>query len=177
MPVRIRPLTPADVPEVLRLNEASVHHLAPLDAEGAGWFLEHALHAWGAEVAGSAEGAALGGFVLVLAPGLDYPSENYRWFAERWDRFHYLDRVVVDAAHRRSGIGTAIYDAVEGAAAAADVPVLLEVNAVPPNEPSLAFHAARGYREVGQLEHPGGKVVSLRAWRAEAPPTPSPADA
>jgi len=27
----------------------------------------------------------------------------------------------------------------------------LEVTAVPPNEPSLAFHAARGYLEVGRL--------------------------
>lgn len=172
MPPVVRPLAPADVPDVLRLNEASVHHLAPLDAEGAAWFLRHALHAWAADVDGR-----LAGFVLVLAPGLDYPSDNYRWFAARWERFHYLDRVVVDASHRRSGVGTAIYDAVERAAAEADVPVLLEVNAVPPNEPSLAFHAARGYREVGQLEHPGGKVVSLRAWRAEAGPSPARADA
>jgi predicted GNAT superfamily acetyltransferase len=159
VPVQLRALTPDDAPAVLRLNERSVHHLAPLDAAGYAWFLAHAVHPWAAEVDG-----ALAGFTFVLDPGLDYPSENYRWFSQRWERFRYLDRVVVDEGRRRRGVATAIYDAVEAAARAEGVPVLLEVNAVPPNEPSLAFHAARGYAEVGTLRHGDAKVVSLRAW-------------
>ena len=42
-------------------------------------------------------------------------------------------------------------------------PVLLEVNVAPANEPSLAFHGARGYEPVGELEHPGPKVVRMFA--------------
>lgn len=157
MSVRLRPLTAADADDVLRINEASVHHLAPMGHDELAWFLAHATLAWGAEVDGE-----LAGFVLVLAPGLSYESENYRWFSERTERFLYLDRVALDAGFRRQGIGTRIYDAVEAEAHAAGCPVLLEVNVEPPNEPSLAFHAARGYREVGILAHDGGaKVVRL----------------
>lgn len=142
---------------MLRINEESVHHLAPMGHDELAWFLANATSAWGAEVDGD-----LAGFVLVLAPGLAYESENYRWFSGRYDRFRYLDRIAIDARFRRSGVGTCIYDAVEAEARAAGEPVLLEVNLVPPNEPSLAFHHDRGYREVGTLDHDGGaKVVRL----------------
>ena len=155
----LRPLTSDDAPIVLAINEASVHHLAPLDEAEYGWFLEHAALAWGAEVDG-----VLAGFVLVLDPGLAYASRNYAWFSERYDAFAYLDRVAIAAAARRRGVGTAIYDAVEADASSRGVPLLLEVNVEPPNHPSLAFHAARGFEEVGTLAHDGGaKVVRLLA--------------
>lgn len=157
----IRPLTLDDAPAVLAINEEIVHHLAPMDEAEYRWFLEVARCAWAAEV----DGEVLG-FVFVLDPGLPYDSRNYAWFSERFDAFWYLDRVAIDARARRSGLGTAIYDAVEAGAAAAEVPVLLEVNVSPPNEPSLAFHAGRGYEPLGELEHPGGKVVRLYARHA-----------
>lgn len=161
MPPVIRPLAHPDAAAVLRLNHESVHHLAPLGDEGYAWFLDHAACAWAAEVDG-----VVAAFVLVLEPGLAYESANYRWFSERRDDFLYLDRVAVDAPHRRLGVGSAVYDAVEDLADSTGRPVLLEVNARPANEPSLAFHERRGYVEVGTLEHPDGKVVSLR----ERPP-------
>lgn len=155
----LRPLTPDDAPTVLAINEASVHHLAPLDEAEYRWFLDRAALAWGAEVDGE-----LAGFVFVLDPGQPYASRNYAWFSERYESFAYLDRVAIDARARRQGVGTAIYDAVEAHAAARGVPLLLEVNLDPPNEPSLAFHAARGFTEVGTLAHDGGaKVVRLLA--------------
>ena len=47
--------------------------------------------------------------------------------------------------------------------ATCEQPVLtLEVNLDPPNEPSLAFHARRGFVEVGQRDS-GGHLVSLMA--------------
>jgi predicted GNAT superfamily acetyltransferase len=152
----IRPLTLDDAAAVLSLNEEVVHKLAPMDEERYRWFLEVAACAWAAEVDGS-----LAGFVLVLAPGVAYASDNYRWFSGRFDDFLYLDRVAVAADHRRQGVGAAIYDAVEATAAEAGRPVLLEVNVEPPNEASLAFHAARGYQRLDELAHPDGKVVRL----------------
>jgi predicted GNAT superfamily acetyltransferase len=38
-----------------------------------------------------------------------------------------------------------------------------EVNVRPANPASLAFHTARGYRELGRLEHGPEKVVALLA--------------
>ena len=155
----LRPLTPADASTVLAINEASVHHLAPLDEDEYQWFLGAAATAWGAEVDGD-----LLGFVFVLDPGVAYASRNYAWFSEHYDAFAYLDRVAIDARARRQGVGTVIYDAVEADAAERGVPLLLEVNLQPPNEPSLAFHAGRGFTEVGTLAHDdGAKVVRLLA--------------
>ncbi|WP_421117934.1 GNAT family N-acetyltransferase [Aquihabitans daechungensis] len=155
----LRPLTAADAPVVLAINEASVHHLAPLDGDEYQWFLEVAAVAWGVELDGE-----LAGFVFVLDPGVDYASRNYAWFSEHYERFAYLDRVAIDERARRRGVGTAIYDAVEARAAEQGVPLLLEVNIEPPNHPSLAFHASRGFAEVGTLAHDGGaKVVRLLA--------------
>ena len=160
MGVLIRPLAIEDAERVLAINEAVVHKLAPMDEDRYRWFLGEAACAWAAEVDG-----VLAGFVLVLAPGSAYESDNYRWFGARYDAFRYLDRVAIDEPFRRRGVGTAIYDQVEAHAAALGVPVLLEVNELPPNEASLAFHGARGYRPVGTLDHDGGaKVVRLLAW-------------
>lgn len=159
----IRPLAASDVEAVLRLNHESVHHLAPMDEVAYDWFLRHAACAWAAVADGE-----VAGFVLVLEPGVPYPSANYRWFSEHRTDFLYLDRVAVDEPHRRRGVGSAIYDAVEALADASERSVLLEVNARPANEPSLAFHDRRGYVEIGTLEHDDGKVVSLRE-RAPAP--------
>jgi predicted GNAT superfamily acetyltransferase len=100
-------------------------------------------------------------FALAIAPGTDYNSENYRWFGEHFERFLYLDRIAVAAAERRRGLGALLYDVMESAA----VPfqrMVCDVNIKPPNEVSLAFHAARGYERVGRLEHPG-KTVALLA--------------
>lgn len=164
MAPHIRPLTEHDADDVLRINEASVHHLAPMGPDELTWFLVHAACAWGVEVDDE-----LAGFVLVLPPGLDYASDNYRWFSARYDRFTYLDRVALDERHRRQGIGSVLYDAVEAEAHGRGGPLLLEVNVRPANEASLAFHDARGYVEVGTLAHDGGaKVVRLLEL---APPT------
>src|SRR5262245_27668768 len=93
---------------------------------------------------------AFAGFVITFGPGTEYDSDNYRWFGERHDRFYYLDRIVLHEEFRRRGYGGSVYDELEDVAAAYGR-LALEVNVVPPNEPSMAFHAARGYVEVGRL--------------------------
>ncbi|MFN8017412.1 MAG: GNAT family N-acetyltransferase [Acidimicrobiales bacterium] len=158
MSVRIRPLASDDAPDVLALNDEVVHKLAPMGADEYAWFLRSSIGAWAAEVDG-----AFAGFVLLLGPGLAYDSANYRWFSERYGSFVYLDRVAVSAAHRRAGVGRAIYAAVEALAQQRGEPVLLEVNGRPRNDASLAFHATLGYQEVGTLEHPGDKLVTMLA--------------
>ena len=81
----------------------------------------------------------------------------------------YVDRVVVDPKHRRKGIARALYeDLFAVARAAADEHVLCEVNLVPPNPVSDAFHASLGFREVGRgtLTRLGREVRYLALeWR------------
>ena len=100
------------------------------------------------------------GFTVTFAPGSAYHSINYRWFAQRYSDFSYLDRVVVAPAYRRQGIGSLIYDAAEQRARQRGR-MTLEVYAEPPNEASLAFHERRGYEEVGRLRQVNGKICAM----------------
>lgn len=148
-------MTEAETSEVLALNEASVADLSPLDVAELTRLRRLALRDDVVAVDGQ-----VAAFVLVLGPDADYDSANYRWFTERYDDFGYLDRIVVGQQWRRRGIGRLIYDDVERAAAPHGR-LACEVNHEPPNHASLAFHAARGYVEVGRLRHDGGKVTAM----------------
>jgi uncharacterized protein len=146
-PIRLRPVRDDDLDEVLALNELEVEMLAPMDDARA-----HELRGLADRFDVVEVGGDFGGFVVTFAPGTAYDSENYRWFGERHGGtgFYYLDRFVLHPSQRRRGIGGRVYNAIESAAAPYGR-MTLEVNVVPPNEASLAFHARRGYVEVGRL--------------------------
>jgi predicted GNAT superfamily acetyltransferase len=153
--MRLRALARDDWPEILALNAESVNELSPLDAERLQYLLGCAHRALVAEEAG-----AIAAFALAMAPGSAYDSRNYAWFGERFESFLYLDRIAVGCKHRRRGIGARIYDEME-AAARGFGRMVCDVNLEPPNDASLAFHSARGYREIGRLQHPGKLVVLM----------------
>jgi predicted GNAT superfamily acetyltransferase len=141
----LRPIAPSDVDDVLALNERNVVKLAPLDAARLGVIRDWADRVDVLEVDGS-----FAGFVVTFGPGTAYDSENYRWFTERFDDFYYLDRIVLHEDFRRQGLGGYVYDDVEETARKHGR-LALEVNLVPRNDASLAFHQRRGYVEVGRL--------------------------
>jgi uncharacterized protein len=141
----LRPLRDTDVADVLALNEANVTNLAPLDEARLHELRKVADRFDVLDVDGD-----FGGFVVTFAPGAAYDSENYRWFTGRHRRFYYLDRIVLHESFRRRRLGTFVYDEIEQVAAPYGL-LALEVNLVPRNDASLAFHAGRGYVEVGRL--------------------------
>jgi hypothetical protein len=102
----VRDAVAADFPAVLELNAAAVPHVNLIGTEELVWLASHASFF---RVAEDIEGLA--GFAIVLPSGTDYWSDNYRWFTARFDRFLYLDRVVVHARARRAGVGRALYEA------------------------------------------------------------------
>jgi predicted GNAT superfamily acetyltransferase len=154
-PAVVRELTRADWPAVLALNEASVRELSPLDEARLGYILALAHRSLVVE-----QGGELAAFAIAIGPGTAYDSANYRWFAERYERFLYLDRIAVAAAHRRRRLGARLYDAMEDAARPF-AQMVCDVNVQPRNDASLAFHAARGYEDVGRLVHGDVKTVAL----------------
>jgi predicted GNAT superfamily acetyltransferase len=154
--IRIRELARRDHERVLKLNQASVQELSPLNEQR----LEHILAlAHRSLVAASGNGDVVA-FALAIAPGTDYDSLNYTTLSEMFESFLYLDRIAVADSGRRQGIGAALYDKME-AAAAPFGRMVCDVNIEPRNDASLAFHAARGYREVGELAHGDLKTVAL----------------
>jgi len=152
----LRPIEPRDHAAVLGLNARNVELLAPMDEERLAQLV-----AWADRADVILAGDEVAGFVFAFGPGTAYDSRNYRWFSEhRGDAFYYLDRIVLADTHRRLGLGRRVYDELERVAAAYGR-MVLEVNVEPANEPSLAFHRARGYVDVTELGGAGKKVLLM----------------
>lgn len=87
------------------------------------------------------------GFLIALDERADYPNPNFEWFRSRFAQFVYIDRVVVDEAHRGRGLARRLY---EDLFRTADrTLVVCEVNMEPPNPGSDAFHARLGFTALG----------------------------
>jgi predicted GNAT superfamily acetyltransferase len=111
----------------------------------------------------------LSAFLLAFDERADYDSPNYLWFRERYPRFVYVDRVVVDRTARGQGLAQLLYeDLFRQAAGAGHGMVCCEVNSDPPNPASDAFHARLGFTEVGAAAiHGGAKSVRYLARALE----------
>ena len=164
MDVRLRPLTSEDHADVLALNEQEVHLLAPMDADRLA-----ELHGWSHRFDVIEVDGGFGGFVIVMEAGTAYDGDHYAFFSQAYEQFLYLDRVVLAPHVRRRGVGQVVYNELEEIARRFGR-MTLEVNVDPPNPPSLAFHAGRGYVEVGR-GGPDDHVVSLMVKElGSAPP-------
>jgi hypothetical protein len=164
--MQLREYEPQDAEQVLSLNQSNLDAVGPLDQQRLPWLVDLADSVLVAD-----DDGAVAGFVVLIGPDSRYDSPNYRWHADRRTSL-YLDRVVVAPTHRRRGIGSLLYDAAEERAVPYGA-MTLEVYAEPPNEGSLAFHAARGYVEVGRLEQVGGKVAAMLVKILDREPTAS----
>lgn len=159
MTMGVRDAGSADHAAILALNLAAEALLSPMDAPRLVQLAAlSALHRV-AEVDGEVVA-----FVLALREGADYDSPNYRWFAERHERFLYVDRIAVSAAWQGRGLGVALYDDLFAQARAQGVAcIACEYYIVPFNEASSRHHARFGFSEVGtQWVAGGSKQVSLQ---------------
>jgi hypothetical protein len=156
--VVIRPIESIDLDRILEINEANVPEVGSVDAAKMAFLLDVSPIAVGVEL-----DSTIVGFCLVMPSAAPYDSVNFRWFTERFDDFMYLDRVAFDADSQGRGLGTLLYAEVDRLLAERGAQQLaLEVNVDPPNEASLAFHARRGFVEVGQQDTPYGIRVSMQ---------------
>ena len=158
----LRTAVAADFNGILALNEESVAALSPLDLERLS-----RLHARAARHCVVVDDAAVVAFVLALRESADYDSPNFQWFVARYERFLYVDRIVVSRNARGRGAGTLLYrDLFEFAAASSVDLITCEYDLDPPNLRSQRFHAKFGFAEVGRQRVAGGrKQVSLQTAR------------
>ena len=100
------------------------------------------------------------GFLLVMSEASHYDGDNFRWFVERYRRFLYVDRIVIDRTFPRRGVGSALYgDLIQFAEAQGWSTLCCEINVSPPNPVSHAFHARFGFKEVGRNAEAGAPTV------------------
>ncbi len=153
-------VTVADVVEggawrdaLLALNNAHAVELSWLEPDRLGHLVAEAFAAMrvGADEA----------LLLAFDQDADYDSPNFLWFRARFDRFVYVDRVVVAVRARGRGHARRLYrDLFARAARAGHTRIVCEVNTDPPNPESDAFHTALGFAEVGAASiHGGAKTV------------------
>ncbi len=152
--IRIRSPDPAPVlTALLDLNNAHAMELSLLDAEGLQRLLGRACFA--------ARIGAVQAFLISLDQDADHDGVNFRWFRGRYDRFVYIDRIVVAPVARGRGFAGALYEhLIDHARREGHTRLVCEVNSAPPNPGSDAFHAAFGFEAVGEAEiHGGAKTV------------------
>ncbi len=144
---------------ILALNNAHAVELSWLEADKMASLLRQAFYA---RRIGDVDA-----FLIALDETADYASPNYLWYRQRFARFIYIDRVVVSAAARGRGYARLLYRDLSRQAAEAGHDLLVcEVNAVPANPSSDAFHAGLGFREIGGATiHSGSKTVRYLARR------------
>ena len=103
----------------------------------------------------------IAGFIILMRENQEYESLNYDFFNKKDEPFLYVDRIAIQEKHQRKGLGKLIYNKVIELGKELDVNITCEVNTVPINKPSLAFHAGFGFEEVGTKDYDDHSVVYL----------------
>jgi predicted GNAT superfamily acetyltransferase len=147
---------------LLDLNNAHAEELSYKTADGLRELFAAASH-----VRAESSGLAL---IVAFDETCAYDNPNFAWLKARFAKFYYIDRVVVGAAARGRGLARRFYaDLAARAAAESRERLVCEINAVPPNPVSDAFHRAQGFAPVGEQVLPqAGKTV--RYWSRELNP-------
>ncbi len=143
-----------DLAALLLLNNAHAEETGPLDAA--------ALSGMIAMAAFSIMDDA-GGLLIAFDQDAEYDSANFLWFKARYPRFIYVDRIIIGPSLRGKGMALSYYRRLfEHAKAAGHTQVTCEINIVPPNPASLAFHKSAGFQQVGTAALANGKTVSYQ---------------
>jgi uncharacterized protein len=141
---------------ILALNALHEVETSPLDHAALTKMLGDAFHS-------ATESAGRDGFLIAFDQDADYDSINFLWFREKYDRFVYVDRIIIAEQARGRGLARAFYKGLFARAReAGHERIVCEVNLDPPNPGSLAFHKALGFVEVGQALLSQGKRVSYQ---------------
>ena len=134
--------------KILKLNAEFVHWLSPLDEVGLLYLLDKASYA--RQIDNGAGG------LIGYAHDTDYPDhKNLRWLNARLKNFFYIDRIIIDAAVQGQGYGQRLYIDLETYARERGYDwVACEVNIVPDNPGSHAFHLKYGFEPLGDEAYP-----------------------
>lgn len=144
MHIEIRDVARDDFSEILNLNKHAIPQVNHVDEDKLDWFMQVAPYF---RVAVADDKVA--GFLIAIAEDCTYPSQYFQWFCDRYDRFIYVDRIIVADWARGKRIGWRLYEDLEQFAISYAYPLTADVYCQPPNEISLTFHEKYGFEVVG----------------------------
>jgi predicted GNAT superfamily acetyltransferase len=155
----IRKVRASDLQSIVSINAREEEKTSPIDLARI-----TQLNSWSTYHRVAVKEDQVVGFLLVMSNASGYDGANFRWFVDRYSNFLYVDRIVIDPVYAGTGVGTALYgDLIDFARGQGHVALCCEINVLPPNPISHAFHARFGFREVGlSNEVDAQKVVSFQ---------------
>lgn len=102
----------------------------------------------------------LDAFLIVMSHNSPHDGINFSWFKKRLDSFAYIDRIVTAEHARGQGHAKALYlDLMEKAKADGFEMVCCEINHIPPNPGSVAFHQKLGFEMIDTAALEENKTV------------------
>lgn len=152
--MRIREVRREDFEPLHVLNQSEVPHVGTLSRQD---FDRLMLSAYRVRVVADPEKEVPHGYLIAFREDSSYGSPNFKWFQARYPSFVYVDRIVVGPRLRGQGWGRKLYEDVMGLVRGSTGLVTCEVNLLPPNPESMAFHQKLGFTQVGKLDSDGGK--------------------
>lgn len=151
-------MTAADLAAVLALNATAEGLVQPLGPDRLDWLRLIAAHAAVVDLDGRPAG-----FLLTFTPGSAYDGLEFGWFSQTYaDRFLYIERIVIATEHRREGLASQVYGAIERAAKPFGRAVA-RVRSDSLDSAGLTFHTSRGYVEVAKQRLANGSTTALLA--------------
>lgn len=160
----IRPYTPADLPALYAINQASTPGVGHVDTpEALGELI-----AMGTCLVLTDEADTPLGFINLVEPGTaSYDSKNLRWL-EQWmanekvPDMAYVDRIALAEAARGQGHGGTLYTAAFNHMKGRGL-ITCEINDDPPNPGSQRFHTRLGFRRIGSARYSEDYAVGYYA--------------
>lgn len=158
--MRIRKANTKDISEILKLNEKEVPHVGSIRRKDFLKFLEIASNFIVMDIEGE-----IAGFMISLREGADYGSVNYKFFKNHYEKFEYVDRIVIKEEFKGKGLGRKLYEFLFHNNETHLV--CCEVNLKPENPDSMAFHEKLGFKEKSKMiTEDGKKMVSMLVRRS-----------
>ncbi len=161
MQFTIRDVREHELEAVLAVNNSAGAGILPMDHEKLRFFWEQADYFRVIEQEGT-----ISGFLIALSQDAPHTSSNFLWFRERFDKFLYIDRIVIARPRRGGGRGRAMYADVINFAEPRYPALCCEVFVDGGDNPALLFHASMGFKETGLHTMPGDQIHASMQTRA-----------
>jgi predicted GNAT superfamily acetyltransferase len=155
--VTVRAAAEGDLAAILAINAAGQPGVVAFAPEEIAGLASGAIRCWIAETSG-----AVAGYLIAYRQDETCEGDEFTWFRYAFRSFLYVDQIAVAPDRHRAGVGSALYTAAVEYARQQGIPMLTcEVNIVPRNPDSIAFHTQLGFKRIGTLRTHDGRTVAL----------------